>query len=183
MRHRDRRAERDTTGDASCLFPSPSHQHPLNCWTDRLPFTEHPALSLPFLPFSAPPSLLHPSWLRPRAVCPSVRPPPGSRATPPWPHSSPGTSAGQDRTIHLHGSLPRLQARTGQECDSSVNICPSGMKLGAARGQRDAPRVRQKVHLRGREGSSAGTEAASCMLAVWEHLDLQSLRFLFYFFN
>lgn len=180
MRHGDRRAERDATGDASCLFPSPSHQHPLNRWTDRLPFPEDPALSLPSLPFSAPPSLLHPSWLRPRVPLRAASP--GSRATPPRPHSSPGTSAGQDRTIHLHGSLPRLQAGTRQQCDSSAKVCPRGMKRGAARGRRDAPGVRQKVRLRGREGSSAGTETASWMLAVWEHLGLQSLRFCFIFF-
>lgn len=159
MRHGDRRAERDTTGDASCLFPSPSHQHPLNCWTDRLPFPEHPSLSLPSLPFSAPPSLLHPSWLRPRVPL---------HAASPWEQSHTPMAtfitwhvcrAGQD---HSSPWLPpRAAGQNRQQCDSSVNICPSGMKLGAARGRRDAPGVRQKVHLRGREGSSAGTEAAS----------------------
>lgn len=102
MRHGDRRAERDAPGDASCLFPSPSHQHPLNRWTDRLPFPEDPALSLPSLPFSAPPSLLHPSWLRPRVPL---------RAASPWEQSHTPTAtfvtwhvcrAGQDH------SSPRL---------------------------------------------------------------------------
>ena len=113
-------------------------------------------------------------------MSPSLLPLPGSRGAPPRPRSSPSVSAGQDKTIHLHSFLLRLQARTGQHRDSSVKFCPCGMKRGAAQGRRDAPRVRQKLRLRGGEGSSAGPEAASWALTVWEHLDLHPLRFLFY---
>ena len=127
MRHRDRRAGRDPTGNATVPFLLPATSI-LRAPSDRLdrplafPGAPRALRCLPSLP-----QLFRVSFtsLGSGPVSPSLRPRPGSRAAPPRPRSSPGASSGQDRTIHLHSFLSRLQAGTGQHCDRSVKVCLS----------------------------------------------------------